>query len=342
MPRSVSASFPRHVGFPVSHWTRVPPTVRKAAPALSPVSMKTNPEIDSRPAGSGERGRSPRGPVLVSLLASVALNLLVLFVLIFVTVGERPPAPPAIAVTSVVKPPEERIEAPKLDRPAVAATRIGGSAPLPVLSVTAGASSHFTMAVPDLPAFDPGLSGLAGIGPDFGGGTSLGGGFDGVDPGGSVGQMKVGKITVKAKALGVVLDVSGSMQEKLPEVKKELRRAFHSAKIVEVEGCGLHWNKPEEPPKEKVRLRSSADSVLEAVEMLVVDGKVDALYWFSDLQDGESEAGLERLSELLSLKKGKGRAVRFYVRSLEREPSRRLATIVRASGGAVQAGEKGE
>ena len=98
--------------------------------------------------------------------------------------------------------------------------------------------------------------------------------------------MKVGGMKVKAKALGVILDVSGSMKEKLPEVKREIRRAFRQAKTVDVEGCRLDWNSPDESVDRKVRLKGSADSVIEAVEMLVIDGRVDALYWFSDLQDG--------------------------------------------------------
>ena len=152
--------------------------------------------------------------------------------------------------------------------------------------------------------------------------------------------MKVGGMKVKAKALGVILDVSGSMKEKLPEVKREIRRAFRQAKTVDVEGCRLDWNSPDESVDRKVRLKGSADSVIEAVEMLVIDGRVDALYWFSDLQDGESEAGLARLRELLRVDQGKAKTVRFYIRTLEREPSRELATIVRATGGAIQAGEK--
>lgn len=289
----------------------------------------------------------------VSFLVSLALNLIALFGLLFVTVSERPPPPPAIAVASVVVPVEEA-SVPAAPRPsssaAASASRVGGAPSLPVVAAaTAVAASDFTMAPPSLPAYDFGTAGIAAIGPSFGLGGGLGGG---IGTGGGGAPMKIGKITVKAKNLGVVLDVSGSMQEELPGVRKELRSAFRSAKIVEVEGCGLHWNKPEEEGEErrrsrreeerKIRLRSTADSVIEAVEMLVVDGKIDALYWFSDLQDGESQAGLERLGELLSLKKGKGRAVRLYVRSLEREPSRKLAAIARASGGAVQAGEKGD
>jgi hypothetical protein len=49
-----------------------------------------------------------------------------------------------------------------------------------------------------------------------------------------------------------------------------------------------------------------------------------------------------RERELLRVEQGKAKAVRFYIRTLEREPSRELATIVRATGGAIQAGDKAD
>jgi hypothetical protein len=128
-------------------------------------------------------------------------------------------------------------------------------------------------------------------------------------------------------------------------VKREVRRAFKDAKTVEVVGCRVDWREPpaeERDAEREIKLKGEAKSVIEAVEMLVGDGRADAIYWFSDLQDGETEAGLDRLRELLKLERGKSRAVKFYIRSLGQEPSPELATIVKASGGAVQAGERGE
>jgi len=184
---------------------------------------------------------------------------------------------------------------------------------------------------------DDGVFGPEGVGSGFGSGIGTGFGT-----GDGIGSMKVGGMEVRAMRLGVILDVSGSMQEKLPEVKREVRRAFRLAKTVDVEGCRLDWKAPAESEVHRVRLKDKADSVIEAVEMLVVDGKVDALYWFSDLQDGETEAGLARLRELLQVGQGKAAPVRFYIRTLEREPSRELKVIVRATGGAIQAGKNEE
>lgn len=81
----------------------------------------------------------------------------------------------------------------------------------------------------------------------------------------------------------------------------------------------------------------NADSVVEAVEILVAAGKVDAIFWFSDLQDSQSEAGLQRLSHLLGTYFGSGRRpVKFYVQSVGRDPNPTLAGIAKRSGGATK------
>jgi hypothetical protein len=273
-----------------------------------------------------------------SFLTALLINGFIVGLLLFITVGEPRLTPPGILVTSIPEPEKPFVEPPKIQRtsPSIQA----GGAPLaPALTITASATSAISMTIPDLPSTDDGVSALAGIGNGFGSG--IGSGFGACEGGGAT-SMKVGGMKVQAKALGVILDVSGSMKEKLPEVKREIRRAFRQAKTVDVEGCRLDWSAPDESEDRKVRLKGSADSVIEAVEMLVIDGRVDAIYWFSDLQDGETEAGLARLRELLRVEQGKAKAVRFYIRTLEVEPSRELATIVRATGGAIQAGEKAD
>jgi hypothetical protein len=273
------------------------------------------------------------GAVLGSFLTALVVNGVIVVLLLFTTTGETRLTPPAVFVLSVPEPERPIIDPPKVERPRLA-VELGGAPISHVLTISISAPSELSM---NLPSIDNGVTGLGGIGSGFGSG--IGSGFGSGD---GAGSMKVGDMTVKAMRLGVVLDVSGSMKEKLPEVKREVRRAFRQAKTVDVEGCRLDWKPSPESEDRKVRLKSSAGSVIEAVEMLVIDGKVDAIYWFSDLQDGESGAGLARLRELLRVGQGGARAVRFYIRTLEQEPSSELAAIVRATGGAIQAGEKDE
>ena len=286
-----------------------------------------------------EPARERRWPAAVaSFLTAILLNALILASLLLVRVNETRKTPPGIVAAVVPADPAPPVDPPEPDRPQPSVQSGGAPAALDLAIVTS-TTSALSLTLPDLPSFDDGISGLAGIG------SSFGSGFGSGTAGTGGASMKVGKITVKAKQLGLILDVSGSMEEELPKVKREVRKAFKDAKAVEVKGCRVDWTEPADADGEKrseVKLRSDAASVVEAVEMLVVAGRVDALYWFSDLQDGETEAGLARLRELLHLERGRGRAVKFYIRSLGKEPSPELAAIVRDSGGAVQAGEKGE
>ena len=298
-----------------------------------------SPILATNPLPTTEPARERRWPAMISsLLTALVVNVLILASFVFVTVHESRRTPPSIFATSVPPEPTPPIEPPKIDRPRPAPSS-GGAAAAPDITIASSAMSALSLNVSDAPSFDNGLAGLEGIGNSFGSGFGAGG----ADTGGA--SMKVGKITVRAKTLGLVLDVSGSMESHLPKVKREVRKAFKDAKTVEVEGCQLDWREPaaeERDEDREIKLKKEAKSVIEAIEMLVGDGRADAIYWFSDLQDLQTEAGLDRLRELLKLERGKARAVKFYIRSLGEEPSPELAAIVRASGGAVQAGEKGE
>jgi hypothetical protein len=264
-----------------------------------------------------------------SFLTALLINGFIVGLLLFIIVGEPRLTPPGILVTSIPEPEKPFVEPPKIQRtsPSIQA----GGAPLaPALTITASATSAISMTIPDLPSTDDGVSALAGIGNGFGSG--MGSGFGDGEAEGAT-SMKVGGMKVQAKVLGVILDVSGSMKEKLPEVKREIRRAFRQAKTVDVEGCRLDWNAPDESEDRKVRLKGSADSVIEAVEMLVIDGRIDALYWFSDLQDGESEAGLARLRELLRVGHGKRRRCAFtFAPWNENPPANLLQSSARPAG----------
>lgn len=299
----------------------------------------TLPATDPIPLPFPEPARVRRWPSAISsLLTALVVNVLILASFMLVTVHESRRTPPAISATVRPTDPDPPADPPEVDRPRPAPSSSGAQA-APDITIASSATSSLSLNVSDLPSFDNGIAGLEGIGSSFGSGFGAGG----AETGGA--SMKVGKITVKAKTLGLILDVSGSMEEELPKVKREVRRAFKDAKTVEVVGCRVDWREGaagEEGETRQVKLRREAESVVEAVEMLVGDGRADAIYWFSDLQDGETEAGLARLRDLLKLERGKAQAVKFYIRSLGQEPSPELAAIVKASGGAVQAGEKGE
>ena len=81
-------------------------------------------------------------------------------------------------------------------------------------------------------------------------------------------------------------------------------------------------------------------AVMKGMRDLVERDKVDAIYWFTDLRDGETREALEELEQVLRLRHRSAgeRTVKFYVRSVAVEPSRELAQIVERSGGEVEVG----
>ncbi len=270
-----------------------------------------------------------------AFLASVILNLMIVAALVLVEMDQPRISPPAIVTR--VQPVDTAIpEPPEVERPVIGPS--SGTASSAIDITIATSTSSLNIAIPEVATFDNGLAGLDGIGPGFGSGFGTG-----LGSGGQAGSMRIGRIEVRSMRLGVILDVSGSMESLLPEVKREIRKGFSSAEIVNVEGCRLDWRPVEgEEPPDRIKVKREARTVIEAVEMLVLGAKVDAIYWFSDLQDGETEEGVARLADLLRIDGSKGQRVKLYVRSLQNPPRRELATVIRASGGAIQAGDKTE
>lgn len=133
------------------------------------------------------------------------------------------------------------------------------------------------------------------------------------------GKMKkgdVGGIQVRSSNLGVVLDNSSSMQPHLPELRKEIDKGFPGSHFREVYGCALTW-------KPGPTTLTKRNHVLLAMEDLIIVKKTDALYWFSDLRDPQSEAALFRLSELLQRS-----GALLYVASVDRKPEDELEDLI--------------
>lgn len=150
----------------------------------------------------------------------------------------------------------------------------------------------------------------------------------------------IGGMNVRSRRLGVILDVSASMSEQIKAVRKELRKSFSRAVIVEVSGCRLDYESDDQvfdPSKSEIKLEQKAKSVVEGVEMLVVKHRADAIYWFSDLNDARTKAGLDRLSQLLGTHFGSERQpIKFYVQSVDEAPDAKLEGIATRSGGATK------
>lgn len=285
---------------------------------------------DIVPSPSAESAGRKVSALAFSLLVHVGLVLLLGFVVIAI---QRPNPPQIVAVNAeenqVIDVPPKRFE--KIKRP----KRPAASAQATVIVSSSVSSPVF------VPEFDLAGEGtlpaaMVGFGTGFGA-SGAGSGLGEEGGGGSIGGMRI-----ESQRLGVILDVSGSMDEQIRAVRREIRKNFLSATVVEVVGCSLEWGDGDpgfdlRKARGRVRMKRNADSVVEAVEILVAAGKVDAIFWFSDLQDSQSEAGLKRLSHLLGTYFGsERRPVKFYVQSVGREPSSTLAGIAKRSGGATK------
>ena len=145
----------------------------------------------------------------------------------------------------------------------------------------------------------------------------------------------IGGMMIRSKKLGVVLDSSPSMTPYLPALRAEIRRNFRGSIFREIKGCTLAATNG----RDNTSIVTFYDpaAVMMGIKELVTEHRIDALYWFCDLQDQQTEAALDELEKLLG-GSFPGQRVRFYVRSVDLKPSKRLADIIDRSGGEVEVG----
>lgn len=133
---------------------------------------------------------------------------------------------------------------------------------------------------------------------------------------GEIKNGEVGGIKVRSSKLGVVLDHSTSMQPHLPALRKEIDQGFPGSLFREVYGCALTWTA-------NPKVLGKRDHVLLAMEDLIIVKGTDALYWFSDLRDAATPAGLTRLTELLDRS-----GALLYVSSVDQKPKDELEELI--------------
>ncbi len=156
-------------------------------------------------------------------------------------------------------------------------------------------------------------------------GTVLRADFIGVD----VAELRegtIGNLTVSSSNLGVVLDVSGSMTDFIPDLKEEIAETFSDANYREVGNCALlgKWFYDTSTPINTGKTAPwTCNEGMLRIEDLVVIGGVDALYWFCDLRDPIEFAAMRRLRKLL--RRG---GCSFYVKSTGNRPEREFAHLI--------------
>ena len=183
--------------------------------------------------------------IVIVFLFSLAVHVLLLIAFGGVTLFQgRIPSPQFTAQSTVneaaatlIAPPEEEMvqEDRTADRnqmdEATAAEKL--APPLEMLTVPGGAS--WAPAIPkDIKTSLTGGVGGTGTGTGTGAGTGKGT---------SRAVVKLFGITVEAKKLGVLVDISGSMQKYIPKVMEEIFKNFPDADVVFMNGCGVEdWD----------------------------------------------------------------------------------------------------
>jgi len=138
----------------------------------------------------------------------------------------------------------------------------------------------------------------------------------------------VGGLKIESRRLGVVLDISQSMEPFLPAVRQEIAAAFSDAPVKEIVGCFLN--------------QREGYSIVDAIEHLVTKEKVDAVYWFTDLEDEWTMEGVSRLQwQLLAQPQGGFDRTALYVCSVGSAPTGPLVDLLLVSGGSWEQRQPG-
>lgn len=294
-------------------------------PSASHELIRHLPEVEDEQilARDAARKEAKKTAFLISLGVHVAL----LLAMVFIVLPGRGGSVPFFVVTS----PEEMPEDPERrmrDRRETVST-----APPPKTSVQMHQVVSNMVSPIAMPTMDVDSDAVAPVAMP-GTGIGLGRGFMNFG-GGNFKGSTIGGMFVRSKKLGVILDVSPSMSPFLDALRVEIRQNFRGSVFREVKGCDLAATTGRVPG---FMTFNDPTATVAAVKELVEEHRVDAVYWFCDLQDSESDAALKELEELLRIRLPGQQSVRFYVRSLDEKPSKGLGSIIERSGGELELG----
>ncbi len=275
------------------------------------------------------RDEARRGSRRTALIVSVVAHLFLLAGLAtFVLPGRPEPPQMVVGVPEKELADEEEQQQKKLEniseapkpKASISLPKVVSNMVSPVAAPTVDVLSDENLGIAAMPATGLGLGR---------GKMNFGANFDG---------MAIGGMMIRSKKLGVVLDTSPSMTPYLPELRAEIRQNFRGSIFKEIKGCTLAATNGRDSTSIVTFYDPAA--VMMGIKELVTEHRIDALYWFCDLQDQQTDAALEELEKMLT-GTFPGRRVRFYVRSLDLKPSKRLEDIILRSGGEAEVGPIG-
>lgn len=132
---------------------------------------------------------------------------------------------------------------------------------------------------------------------------------------------KIGNLNIQYQKLGVLLDVSGSMENHAKAAQKQAK-SYPQTSITEIEGCAI-------APKDEETDPGMQNAMPQLIQL--AESGIDTLIWICDLQDEQDPTTLKEIEErLLQL------GVRLHVSSWEHVPSPKLMEIIRKTGGSAE------
>jgi hypothetical protein len=199
-------------------------------------------------------------------------------------------------------------------------------------------TASFSVVAPEMPTTvameTGGIGQLGGFGNGTGSGTGNGSGV-------GVSRSLFGTQVV-ANKLGVVLDVSGSMKNILPEVAREIQKTFPEAVVYFALGCEFR-GKPRgggKRPKEDLlavakevgfknaKVTDVFHAMDEAIIAVLENGGVDAVWAFADYHDGVNQTPVDAVAAKLSAHKAK-----LYLHSVDLQPKPAVLELSKKTGG---------
>ena len=130
-------------------------------------------------------------------------------------------------------------------------------------------------------------------------------------------------VAVDARHLGIVLDISESMNPALPTVRTALREKVPQPPVVQVDGCRL-----EKPAPRAAMQNGIAPEPITAIIALAEKAGADTVLWISDQGDPHVRDGIIALEDVLT-----EYDLRLVIISLKNKPNPSLRKLTEGSRG---------
>lgn len=199
--------------------------VKDGEPMTLPKVSFSSTELEALQAAEAEvnlfRERAIRRDKLNSVVVTILLHVLIFFLMTLAVTSIPPSSPPQIVASSAPVQPETQVENVKMEKPTLEPSTALATASADIVS--ASAVSNVSISNVNVQISDVAMQTSVSFNPSM----SLG------MPTSSESKMMFGQ-PMEGDVLGVILDVSGSMAEYLPQVVREVDKNFKDAPVVYV------------------------------------------------------------------------------------------------------------